>query len=139
MKELAFSIPVSGIVKIDGDNITIVVNRAETTVRLEPEIGGIGRISLERGKSMFDVVLETARELVREKGANRFTAAELYHKSLERYPAIKRNSFAARIIGSAPDHPSYRHQVTKRDYLSYLGNGQYKLADRYAVEESLAG
>ncbi len=139
MNELAFSIPVSGVVKIDGDSITITVNRAETRIRLEPEIGGMGRISLEGGKSMFDVILETARELVREKGANRFTAAELYHKSLERYPAIKRNSFAARIVGSAPDHPSYRHCVAKRDYLSYLGNGQYKLDDRYAVKESLAG
>ncbi|MFB0557244.1 MAG: hypothetical protein ACETVW_05260, partial [Dehalococcoidia bacterium] len=104
MREVSFSIPVSGVVKIDGDLVTITVNRAETTVTLGPEVIPSRRISLEPGKTMFDIILEKAREVVERKEFNRFSASEVYHEALEQYPELKRNSFMSRFIASTPDH-----------------------------------
>jgi hypothetical protein len=48
---------------------------------------------------------------------------------------MKRNSWAGHVIASAPNHPSYNHFATKKDYFRYLGNGTYKLEDRYLKDE----
>ena len=51
--------------------------------------------------------------------------------------AIKKNSFMARIIACAPNHNSYKHHASKRDYLSYLGPGAYTLNDQYKEKQDL--
>ena len=137
MEEVSFSVPVSGVVRIDEDTITITINRAETNIRFEPEKVTSKRISLEPGRTMFDVVLETARDVVRMKGVNRFTGAELYHEALKRYPELKRNSFTSHVIACAPNHPSYKHYTAKRDYFSYMRQGQYRLSDEYLREQTI--
>lgn len=131
MKEVPFSIPVSGVIKIDEGNIRITVNSAETIIKFEDESEGRGRGYRNEGKTLFDVVLETARDVVREKESNRFGAAELYHRALERYPELKRNSFASHVIACAPNHSSYKHYLARRDYFSYSSAGFYRLIDRY--------
>jgi len=136
MREVPFSIPVSGVIRIDGDEVTITVNRADTAVFLGPEVRLAGRISLESGKTMFDIILETAQEIVKRKGVNRFSAPELYHVALEKYPEIKRGSFMSRVIASTPDHPSYKHYVSNRDFLSRIGPGLYKLNDKYLLDKT---
>jgi len=136
MREVPFSIPVSGVVRIDGDVVTITVNRADTTVLLGPELRLGGRISLEPGKTMFDIILETAREVVQRKGFNRFSAPELYYEALEKYPELKRNSFMSRVIACTPNHTSYKHYTSNRDYFSYIGPGLYRLNDRYIVDKT---
>lgn len=136
MREVPFSIPVSGVARIDGDSVTIVVNRAETIISLWPEAGPGKRLSLEPGKNMYDIILETAREVIQRKGFNRFSAPELYYIALEKYPKLKRNSFMSRVIACAPDHPSYKHHVSRRDYLSHIGPGLYKLNERYVPGEA---
>ncbi len=139
MKEVSFSIPVSGVIRVDGNEVTITVNRADTTVSLGPEIRLGGRISFESGKTMFDIILETAQEIVKRKGVNRFTPPELYVEALEKYPQLKRNSFMSRVIASTPDHSSYKHHKSTRDYFHYIGSGVYQLNKRYATARTSDG
>ena len=135
MREVPFTVPVSGVVKINGDEVTIIVNKAETTVSLGPEVRLGRRLSLEPGKTMFDIILEAAHEAIRRKGFNRFSTAELYHAAVEKYPGLKRGSFWSRVIACTPNHPSYRHHTSRRDYFSRIGAGLYELNDRYRVDK----
>ena len=134
MQEIPFSIPVSGVVRIDEGSVTITINRMETTVSFEPVPVKKERISLEEGKTLFDVVLETAQEFVRNTDENRFSAAELYAVALERYPTLKRNSWGSHVIASAGNHTSQKFYGSKRDYFRYLGDGKYRLKDEYLVK-----
>ncbi|MBA7633623.1 hypothetical protein ES703_41194 [subsurface metagenome] len=136
MKEVPFSIPVSGIVRINGDSITIIVNKAETNISLTPETQKGKHISLEPGQTLYDVILGVAREVVRKKGFNRFSAPELYQEALDKYPELKRNSFITRVIACTPDHSSYKHYTSKRDYFSHIGPGLYKLNDEYRLDRT---
>ena len=136
MKEIPFSVPVSGVVRINGDSITIIVNKAETNISLTPENQKGKHISLEPGQTLYDVILEVAREVVRKKGFNRFSAPELYQEALVKYPELKRNSFITRVIACTPNHSSYKHYVSKRDYLSYIGPGLYGLNDEYRLDRT---
>lgn len=135
MREIAFSIPVTGTIRIEDGSVTITVNTAQTKVELEPSIKSSARISLEQGKTMYDIVLETAREMVRELNKAQFSAADLYHRALRKHPALKRNSWNSHVIACAPDHPSYKHYTSKRDYLTYAQNGRYRLAYKYIVQD----
>ena len=137
MKEAPFSIPVSGVVRIDGESITIVVNKAETIISLSPEAVPGKRLSLEPGRTMYDIILETAREVVRRKEFNRFSAPELYYEALEKYPGLKRGSFMSRVIACTPDHSSYKHYTSTRDYFSHIGPGFFKLNDQYRVDSTV--
>ena len=131
MKEIPFSVPISGVVRVDEGSITITINRAEATISFEPLFRKPERISLEKGRTVFDIVLETAQELVRTTGENRFSAAQLYGIAMERYPGLKRNSWVAHVIASAPNHTSHKHYGARRDYFRYLGDGTYSLDIRY--------
>ena len=135
MREVPFSIPVSGVVRIDGDLIVITVNRAETNISFS-EITSGKRVRLEPGKTTYDVILETAREVVRRKGFNRFSAPELYSVALEKYPQLKRNSFVSRVIACTPDHLSYKHYSSRRDYFSHIGPGLYWLNEKYMPDKT---
>ena len=138
MREVPFSLPVSGTIRLNGNSVTVVVNRAETSVSLWPEAEPGKPITFGPGKTMYDVILEAAREVVRRKGVNRFSAPELYHEALDTYPALKRNSFTSRVIASTPDHSSYKHYASRRDYFSHIGPGLYKLNDAYRLEKTPA-
>ena len=130
MQDISFSIPVSGVINISGESITVTINRTEATIHIEPETPKGKHISLEPGKTMYDLVLEIARQVVKEEfGESRSTAAQLYHTALDRYPNLnlKRNSWNSHVIGSAPNHPSYRHFSASHRYFRYLGKGEYSL------------
>jgi hypothetical protein len=139
MREIPFSIPVSGVVRIDGDSATIIVNKAETIISLEAGAQAGKRLSLGPGRSMFDVILESARELIERRGFNRFSAPELYSVALENFPALKRGSFMSRVIASTPNHPSYKHHTSQRDYLSRVGPGLFALNDEYRFNTASDG
>ena len=139
MKELPFSIPICGVIRMDGDSIAIIVNRAETNISLEAGERRGKRMSLEGGKTMFDVILEAAREVVRRKGFNRFSAPELYSVALEKYPDLNKGSFISRVIGCTPDHASYKHHKSRRDYFSHIGPGLHKLNDKYMADNITEG
>jgi hypothetical protein len=135
MKEVSFSIPVSGVVRIDGDLVVIVINRAETNISFL-EVTSSKRLGLEPGKTTYDVILEAAREVVRRKGFNRFSAPELYQVALEKYPQLKRNSFVSRVVASTPDHASFKHYSSTRDYFSHIGPSLYWLNEKYMPDKT---
>jgi len=138
MKEIPFSVPVSGTIRFNEDSVEIIVNKAETIVQFEREAEPGGRISFGPGMTMFDVILEAAQNVVRGKGANEFSGAELYHEALIRYPKLKRNSFTSHVIASSPNHPSQRHYSIKRNYFSYMGSGLYRLGGEYVPRNNSA-
>lgn len=136
MKEIPFTIPVTGILRVDGGEITIVVNRTETSLSFAFEATTARRMVLEEGVTLSDIALEAAREIVSIKGYNRFHAAEIFHKALEKHPGIKRNSFMSRMVACTPDHPSYKHFASRRDYFLYGGNGILMLNEQYMPEKN---
>jgi hypothetical protein len=129
MAEAAFSIPVTGTIQIEGNSLTVKIRESTITLKLEPEEKGQTKIALEKGKTLFDIVLESARTYVEETGISEFTAAEIFHLTRGRYPELnlRRNSWGAHVISSAPNHPSYHHYTAKRRYFRYLGKGRYSL------------
>ena len=133
MRQVVFSIPVTGTIWMEGDSLRITVNETTTTMRLEPEEGAPRRLTLEPGRTLFDIVLDTARSFVQDTGTNEFTGAELYHLALEKHPELnlRRNTWGTHMISCAPNHPSYRHSTARRTYFRYLDNG------RYSLDESL--
>jgi len=130
MSEVTFSIPITGTIRIQGNSLVIKINESAITMKLDmaDEVGG--KLKLERGKTLFDIVLDTARSWVAESGTSQFTAAQLYHTALDRFPELnlKRNSWGAHVIACAPDHPSYKNYTSKRNYFTYMGNGRYRLS-----------
>jgi hypothetical protein len=136
MQEIPFSIPLSGVIHVGDNVITVSVNKAETTVHLGAETVKQERISLPKGRTIFDLVLEAARDVTEEKGVNRFSAAELYHKALEKYPNLKRNSWTSHVIACAPGHPSHKYYTSRRDYFSYMGDGQYRLSAHFNLPDT---
>jgi hypothetical protein len=136
MQEIPFSLPVSGIIKVEESSITIIINKSETVISFHPSQKQ-ERISLEKGRTVFDIVLETAQEVVRRTNKNRFSAAQLYGVALEGYPQLKRGSWVSHVIASAPNHTSHQHFGTKRDYLRYFGNGSYSLNLKYMGKNQL--
>jgi len=139
MPEVAFSIPVTGTIRIQDDSLVVKINESAITMKLDmaDEVGG--KLKLERGKTLFDVVLDIAKSWVEESG-NSFTAAQLYHEALDRYPNLnlKRNSWGAHVIACAPDHPSYKNYTSKRSYFTYMGNGRYRLSGYFGLEDTPA-
>ncbi len=138
MSEAAFTIPVTGTIQIQGNSLVIKITEATINLKLDMpnEVGG--KLKLERGKTLFDIVLDTAKTWVATSGTSQFTAAQLYHSALDRYPELnlKRNSWGAHVISSAPDHPSYRNYTSKRNYFTYMGKGLYRLSAHSTFEDS---
>ena len=130
MAESNSAIPVNNIIHAEGNSLTIRVGEYLLTLKIEgPEAKPSGRLKLERGKTMFDLVLEAAETVVKDTGNNEFSAADLYHTAVERNPdlSIKRNSWNSHVVSSAPNHTSYRHYTSHRKYFRYLGGGKYSL------------
>ena len=129
MSDVAFTIPVTGTIRIQDNSLVVKINEATITMKLDMAGEICGKLKLERGKTLFDIVLDTAKTWVEESGTSQFTAAQLYHTALDRYPELnlKRNSWGAHVISSAPDHPSYKNYTSKRNYFTYMGKGLYRL------------
>ena len=138
MSEVAFSIPVTGTIRIQGDSLVIKISESAITLKLDMANEARGKLKLERGKTLFDIVLEIAKNWVEESRTSQFTAAQLYHSALDRYPELnlKRNSWGAHVISCAPDHPSYRHYTSTRNYFTYMGKGLYRLSAPSTLEAS---
>ena len=108
MEDVVFSIPVTGTLSIEGDSVTIHIRESTLTIPIERKVADIDkRLSLEPGKTLFDIIRETAMTFA-ETGMQEFSAAELYHAAIHQYPDLnlRRNSWGAHVIGSAPNHPS---------------------------------
>ena len=129
--EISFSIPVSGVIRLDGDKVIITVNRAETTVDVPFPAISSQHSRLEPGQSMDSVILDAAREYVRKFLGNQFSGPELFEVALEHNPRLNKRSFLSRVIAVTPNHPSYHHFASGKDYFSRIGKGLYELNNRY--------
>ena len=140
MSDVAFSIPVTGTIHIQGDSLVIKINESAINLKLDMADEVRRKLKLERGKTLFDIVLDIAKSWVAESGTSQFTAAQLYHAALDRYPELnlKRNSWGAHVIACAPDHPSYRNYTSKRSYFTYMGKGLYRLSGYFGLEDTSA-
>jgi hypothetical protein len=125
------SIPqVNDIIQVEGNMLTLKVGEYVLSLKIEgPERKPLGRLQLEPGQTLFDLVLEAARIFVNEFGEKEFSAADLYHITLEKHSdlEIRRNSWNSHVMSSAPNHPSYRHYTSHRNYFRYLGRGKYSI------------
>ena len=139
MKEIPFSIPVSGVIRINGNVITVIVNRAVTNVTLDPEAESPGRTVFEPGKSMFDIILAAAQEFFRRKGYNRFTGLDLYAIARETYPGLNKRSFMSRMTAATPNHTSYKHHLSHRDYFQKIAPCIYSLEYQYQLKNTSPG
>ena len=139
MKEIPFSIPVTGIIRINGNVITVIVNRAVTNVTLDPEAESPGRTVFEPGKSMFDVILKAAQEFFKRTGYNRFTGLDLYAIARETYPGLNKRSFMSRMTAATPNHTSYKHHLSHRDYFQKIAPGIYSLEYQYQPKNTSPG
>jgi len=137
LKEIPFSVPVTGIIKIDGNVITVIVNRAVTNVSLEAVAGSPERTVFEPGTSMFDILLASAQEFYRRRQYNRFTGLDLFAIARESYPGLNKRSFMSRLTAATPNHPSFKHHLAHRDYFSRIATGIYTLEDKYVPKRAL--
>ena len=132
MQEIPFTISLRGVVRVGTNKITISLNSARTTINLEPSSKTDARSFLTKGQNLFDIILQTVQDLVSVQGEDtRFSAADLYHIALEKYPLIKRNSWTSHVIASSSNHPSQKHYGVKKDFFYYERNGTYKLNPEY--------
>ncbi len=123
------NIPVTLTIGSSGGYITVRVHTSVVKVKIE-DVGVAGqRLRLERGKTMFDLILEAAKTFVTDSRTREFTAADLYHVATDRHPELnlRRNTWSSHVVSSAPNHPSYHHYTAKRRYFRYLGKGKYSL------------
>ncbi|MFC2010954.1 hypothetical protein ACFLUR_01515 [Chloroflexota bacterium] len=139
MKEIPFSIPVSGVIRIDGNVITVIVNRAVTTVTLDSESESPERAVFAPGTTMFDIILASAQEFFRRKGYNRFTGLDLYAIARETYPGLNKRSFMSRMTAATPNHTSYKHHLSHRDYFQKIAPGIYSLEYQYQPKNTSPG
>lgn len=136
MKTLNFSISINLSLTIKEDKASINienVNLMPAVVSLPVRLKSSYKIdpSKTKKKTIHDIILQTAKKYVLDSGQNKFTGAKLFNLSLVQHPGLKRNTFAARVIAAAPNHPSHRHSSNRKDYFTYLGKGLYKLNQKY--------
>jgi hypothetical protein len=130
---------INNVITVQGNTLVLKVGEYRLTLNIEgPEPKMVGRFQTENGKNMFDLVLEAARH--HNGGLFQgmpFTAAHLYHIALELHPEleIRRNSWNSHVMSSAPDHPSYRHYTSHRDYFKYHGGGKYSLEPKWSADK----
>lgn len=136
MENVNFAITINLSLALEDDRANIRINNVE----LKPAIISLPiRLSVQRQpdtvqpkrKTIHGIVLESARKHVSETGLNEFSGADLLRLARETYSDLKRSSFSAHVIAAAPNHSSYHHYEMKKDYLFYLGNGKYKLEEKY--------
>ena len=135
MREISFSVPVSGVIRINGNIVTVIVNRATTRVLLEGDESP-QRTVFEPGTNMFNILLESAQEFLRRKAYNRFTGPDLFAIAREKYPDLKNHSFMSRLTAATPNHPSYKYHLSKRDYFSRIALGIYTLENKYRPQKA---
>jgi hypothetical protein len=124
------------IINVEGNTLTFKVGDYRLSIRIEgPEVKPSGRLRLEAGQTLFDLVLEAAKTFTKDLKENEFSAADLYHIAREKHPDldIRRNTWNSHMMSSAPNHASYRHYTSHRDYFRYHGKGKYSLEPKWTV------
>ena len=128
---------INDVVHVEGNTLTLKLGDYVLSLKIESsEVKSGGRLRLEGGRTLFDLVLETARTFVTTFKQEEFSAADLYHLAREKHPDlnIKRNSWNAHVMSSAANHPSYHHYTSHRKYFRYHERGKYSLEPSLFLE-----
>jgi hypothetical protein len=131
--------PVNDIISIDGNTLFLKIGEYRLFLKIEgPEVKPATRLQLQPGQTLFDLILEAAQTFIKGSGEKEFTAADLYHIVREKHPDldIRRNSWNSHMMSSAPNHPSYKHYTSHRDYFRYLGKGKYSLESKWSTNNT---
>lgn len=145
MKKLNFSLTINLSLDLTEDRANIQIENIDLTPAVVslPILDARFRkeSSKLKKKTVHDIMLQTAKKHVLDSGKNKFTGATLFNLALVQHRGLKRNTFAARVIAAAPNHPSHRHSSNRKDYFTYLGKGYYKLNQEYLgiSEDQLLG
>ena len=136
MAAIDFSVTLNLSLSLDGDKASIHIKNvnlipAVVSLPLHLKSRDGKAVAKTKKKTIHDIILQTAKKYVLDSGQNKFTGAKLFNLSLVQHPGLKRNTFAARVIAVAPNHPSHRHSSNRKDYFTYLGKGSYKLNQKY--------
>ncbi len=128
-------VPSRELIHTEGNTLIIKLGAYTLSLKIEGPEPRPARLKLGRGQTIFDLVLEAARTLVRETGRNEFSPAELYHTAKEKHPDLdlKRNSWSSHVMSSAPNHPSYRYYTARRKFFRYHGGGRYSLEPAFTT------
>lgn len=116
--------------QVEGDTLILTLSNYVVTLKIEAKHRtAAGRLKLALGQTLFDLVLEAAREFVRQFGEQEFAASDLYHIARELHPELnlRRNTWTTHVTASAPLHPSYKHHTSQRDFFRYHSRGRYTL------------
>ena len=136
MKELNFSISIKLSLTLGEDKARINIRNVDLTpavVSLPYPLNHKDKTASSKHEkiTVHNIILQTAQKYVTDTGQNKFTGAKLFNLALLEHPRLKRNTFAAQVIAAAPNHPSHRHYLNRKDYFTYTGKGNYKLNERY--------
>ena len=129
----------NGTIHVDGNTLTLNLGEFVLTLKIESRKPmSSGRLKLESGRTLFDLVLETARTFASDLSEKEFMAADLYHIAREQHPDlnIRRNSWNAHVMSSAPNHPSFKHYTSHRDFFRYYGKGKYTLEAKWSINSA---
>lgn len=137
-KGMKFVLMVSLDLKVEKDQAEIVVrdikvkpSRVSLPVREAP--GRKRKVVRKRpGKSIHDIVLESARKVSRSVEEGVFSSVDLFKHAVRKYPDLNRKSFNTTVISAAPEHTSWKYYRNGKDYLVYLGKGKYRLKESAA-------
>ena len=126
------------ILNVDGNTLTITLGDYVLSLKIQSrqEVSA-KRLKLPQGKTLYDLVLEAAREFTKDIGEQDFGAADLYHVARRLHPEIdlRQNSWSAHVVASAPEHPSSKYHLSKRNYLRYHGRGRYSLKPEWKEQD----
>lgn len=84
------------------------------------------------GKSIHDIVLESAKKVSRNVEEGVFSSVDLFRHAVRKYPDLNRKSFNTTVISAAPEHTSWKYYRNGKNYLVYLGKGKYRLRESAA-------
>jgi len=132
-KSLKFVLLVNAVLKIKGDQAQVVVKNIKVrpsalplpVKAVPPKKGKPSRKKL--GKSIHDIVLESAKKVSGKAEDGIFTSKDLFNAAIKKYADLNKKSFNTTIISAAPEHTSWKHYKNGKDYLVYVGRGKYKL------------
>ena len=139
MSESTSDIQGNDVIRIEGNCLSVKIGEYMLTLKIDgPETKPSSRLQLGQGRTLFDLVLDSARTYVKDTGDSEFSAADLYHLAVKMNPdvSIRRNSWGSHVVSCAPNHPSYRHYTSHRDYFCYLGTGKYSLDENLTSRET---
>ena len=59
-----------------------------------------------------------------------FSPIDVIKEIHKKYPDVKKNTIRCHVIGCTPNHPSYKHYSTNKNFFKYLSNGKFCLTDK---------